>query len=174
MSNKIYHHPISIPFDIKHPEFGTPIRGQTMVNRRYDIIDERLLDFIDSCDAYIIYNEYFVFPPGGKIKIHVDESSSTSVCKLDIFLGSIGTLKWFNPIPETKSKGVRVFSPEEVTFSHEEEMSGAYILNVGIPHTFINDSDSLCYVVGFLLFDKYTDTFLTFETGIERFSKYAR
>lgn len=172
MSDNRYYRPISIPFDIKHPEFGEPVRGQGMANRRYDVIDNRLLEFIDSCDVYPVYNEYFIFAPGGSIKIHVDEPSLTSVCKLDIFLGGTGTLKWFDPIPEFKDKGIRVFSPEKVTLAYEKEMMGEYILNVGIPHTFINTSDSLCYVVGFLLFDKHTKTFLSFEDGIERFSKY--
>jgi hypothetical protein len=174
LSNDIYYRPLSIPFDIKHPEFGAPIRDQAMANRKYDVIDTRLLDFIDSCGVYPVYNEYFVFAPEGSMKIHVDEPTLTSVGKLVIFLGSTGKLKWFDPIPEAKGKGIRVFSQEKVTLAYESEMMGEYIINVGIPHTFVNDSDSLCYIVGFLLFDKHTNTFLSFEDGVERFSKYAR
>jgi hypothetical protein len=172
LSDNIYYRPISIPFDIKHPEFGEPVRDRGTANRRYDIIDKRLLTFMDSCDVYPVYNEYFVFAPGASIRIHVDEPSLTSVCKLDIFLSSAGTLKWFDPIPEVKNKGMRLFSPEEVTLAYEKEMFGENIINVGIPHTFINTSDSLCHIVGFLLFDKHTNAFLSFEDGIERFSKY--
>jgi hypothetical protein len=167
-----YYRPISIPFDIEHPKFADPIRNQFMTNRKYDVIDKRLLDFMDSCGVYPVYNEYFIFVPGADIKIHMDEPTLKSVCKLDIFFGGTGTLKWFDPLPEFEDQRIRVFRPETVTQVYEREMTGEYIINVGIPHKFVNTSDSLCYVVGFLLFDKHTNTFLTFEDGIQRFSKY--
>ncbi len=110
MSNDRYHRPITIPFDVKHPPFSPPEGGRLLANRRYDIIDERLLEFIDSCDAYFVFNEYFVFTPGASIRIHVDEYSPTrSICKLNIFMGGTGTVKWFNPLPEFEDKDARLF-----------------------------------------------------------------
>ncbi len=175
MSNSIYHHPISIPFDIKHPQLSPPEEGRLMANRRYDIVDKRLLSFIDSCDAYFVFNEYFVFTPGSTLRIHVDEPTLTrSICKLILFMGDGGLVNWYDPLPEFKNKEGRLFFDQEVTLAHQEHMIGDYIVNVGIPHNFYNNTDSLSYVAGFLLFDKHTNTFLTFEDGVERFSKYAR
>lgn len=181
MSNNVYHRPINIPFEIDHPQLIPP-QGRRLSILKYDIVDDRVLSFIDSCDAYLVHSEYFVFPPGGSIIIHTDDSSLMSMCKLNTFIGT-GLLRWFDPLPEFRNKEVSHsdigtpylrFKDEEVTLAYQDQMMGDYIINPGIPHNFLNNSSLPCWVVSFLLFDKHTDTFLKFEDAAERFSKYSR
>lgn len=169
---------VSIPFEVKHPYLEPPSQGRLNTILNYQIVDERLLELIDSRDAYPIHTEYFIFPPGGKIVIHTDDSSVSDLCKLNMFLGT-GLLRWFDPLPEFKNKPISYsaigtphlqFAESEVSLLHEEQMFGDYIFNPAIPHNFFNNSCEVVWIVSILLFDKKTDSFLHYNEAVQRFN----
>ncbi len=99
-----------------------------------------------------------------------------------MFIGT-GLMSWFNPLPDYKNKKMSLteigspymsFSKEEVKLAHYNQMRGDYIINPGIPHSFVNNSACDCWVVSLALLDKNTRDFLLFEDAIKSFNKYIK
>ena len=97
-----------------------------------------------------------------------------------MFIGT-GSMSWFDPLPEHRNKEIlfseinspyMFFPREEVELVHQNQMYGDYLINPGIPHNFVNNSAHECWVVSLTLFDKNTQTFLSFEEAVKRFNAY--
>ena len=180
MRSNVFHRRIELPFKLIHSPLKRAIQEPFSLDV-YEVVDQRLLHLIDSCGAYIQSAECFTIPPRGFVNIHLDDGLLSNRTKLNIFLGT-GLMKWFQPLPAFKNKKTELtdvggqytsFTEDEVELVHENKMSGEYIINPGIPHSFKNSLYD-CWVVSLTLFDKTTQDFLLFEDAINSFSKYIK
>lgn len=123
------------------------------------ILHTELTEILKDHGYEISHYEIFKFLPGHALSIHTDGAKISEVGKIIVVLGEDGLkLEWFSTNTDTKPKlattSMRTaflkFDETEVTLEEEAILSGAYLINSGVPHRPTN-LNKPCVCLAFLV-----------------------
>ena len=165
--NSLYYK-LELPFVIDTPGFPKPvgtfehIQELTMFNYDKDTLDSRLLTLIQDLGMVLYWSEIFYTPPNSSIPIHVDTNHMSNMAKINIHAGhSDCTISWYNPLPEYAHKKplktpldteYLMYSHDEVTKIHTTYIDNVSLMNAGVPHSLLNNTNEPSWVLSLVLF----------------------
>jgi hypothetical protein len=143
-------------------------------------IHPRMRQWLDSLGINVIWIEIFYRKPGQHGRVHTDDIVRDFTKINWIYGGKNSRMMWYevtdpnalNRKADQTSVGTRyiAYSINEVNSVYSEELSGAYLLQVGIPHSISNPFEDR-YCLCFVLADK-TDKRLTMSESYEILKDY--
>ncbi len=187
MTENIYHMPLETDVS-PDPEIMARIRNEWSRLDQRGIIpyqgDRLVADWLGRFDLGIAYSEAFYTPPGMTLGIHTDGRDQSGPysnrCKINWIYGAPGSrMVWYEPTSSdymgkdhvTKAGTVsRVFEMEMISKVFEIEPRSPSLLNVGRPHTVVNDTPHQRWCFSYTIRDLRSGHILQWPEAIIRLS----
>ncbi len=179
MSEDHLYQRLSFPFNVDHGSLPDFSEGSSNIVP-YIITDPVLWSLFSECHVYPMHSEIFVFAPKADICIHTDNYEINNMCKLNFMIGE-GMVSWYSPLNTNIDKQISLtpigsmyleYSTDEVKKVLQKKVSGTFLMNTGVPHSFVNDSEHPCWIISIVLFNEATDKHLQFRDALEKFEQY--
>jgi len=113
----------------------------------YPNIDKNLIALLKRLNVYVSRAEVFYIPANNNLPIHIDLDKFSNIVKLNWVFGE-GNMVWWKPNSEnyrchTTPIGTKylLFQENECTEIYREKIGFPSLVNVGIPHSVINNSN---------------------------------
>lgn len=114
----------------------------------YPTIDADLAALLKRLNIYVSRAEVFYIPPKTTLPIHIDLDKFSNIVKLNWVIGS-GDMIWWTPKNDnyqscTTPIGTKylLFNEADCTETHRQQIGFPSLVNVGIPHSVDNNSES--------------------------------
>ncbi len=148
-------------------------------------IDKNLSSFLEGFDLEIYHSEVFHTPPNGEIKIHSDTGrADVTWSKINWVFGDSGhKTKWWKVKDPNKEIEMRplhngpdyiFYEEEDCVVIHEQEITDAWLINAGVPHSVTNSTNQSRWTLSYTIFDKKNNCILDNNRALEIFKNFIR
>ena len=146
--------------------------------------DEELRFVLNQFDLDVKHGEMFYSPPGYELPIHIDDKhQGRSHSKLNWVFGARGSvMQWwsikngYQPEKKTTEIGTTyfLFDKQHCDLVGEAEVGQPSLVNVGIPHSIINNTNEGRWCISYMLREKNTTQNLQWEVAVQKFASLAQ
>lgn len=164
---------------------GADIFNTDSIHKSIDLslINPDIASLIDSKGLYVPWIELFYRKPGNVSKIHTDNEGGDYAKINWIYGGKDSSMLWYAPKDDNfmESKEIKKtvanteyyeFCPTEVKFKYcVENMSGPYLVQVGVPHQISNPLEER-FCLCFVLSNKHDRSRTTLQQAQNLFSEF--
>lgn len=178
---------LSIGFDIVCPDIDR-LRSKSnakivsMYPANKELLDTRLVSFLDKHNMYVFHNEIFFTPARFTSPIHIDHTSTDNHTKLNFVFDAVDShMVWYTPKDKFKPFNVQttvintkycVFKYDDVFELHRAKVRMPSLVNAGIPHNIVNNTDKDRWCLSCVIRYKDRDKNIQIDEATKVFSDY--